>query len=109
MQPLNNLAGHAVSIFLFRFDISGTGISFVVNEQITADMYPDVDARLQPLVAACSETLLRYRHLSVDGAIMDGTILTSGEGEVMLRPGLGRHFPEEEKQHLFQDAQSIAS
>ena len=71
-------------------------------------MYPDVDAQLKPLAHACCETLLRYKHLSVSTIIMDGNILDTGEFEVMLSKGLGRHFAEEEKQQLFQDAKSIA-
>src|SRR5687768_15507102 len=71
-------------------------------------MYPDVDEQLKPLVHACCETLLRYRHLSVSDTIMDGTILDTGEFEVMLSKGLGRHFADEEKQQLFQDAKNIA-
>jgi hypothetical protein len=39
---------------------------------------------------------------------MDGNILDTGEFEVMLSKGLGRHFVEDEKQQLFQDAKSIA-
>ena len=47
MYPLKNLAGNDVSIFLFRFDLSGDGIAFVLNEAIAADMYADVEERLQ--------------------------------------------------------------
>jgi len=39
---------------------------------------------------------------------MDGNILEDGCFEVMLSKGLGRHFAEQEKQHLFQDAKNIA-
>jgi len=39
---------------------------------------------------------------------MDGNILATGEFEVMLSKGLGRHFADEEKQQLFQDAKTIA-
>jgi hypothetical protein len=39
---------------------------------------------------------------------MDGNILDTGEFEVMLSRGLGRYFPVEEKQQLFQDAKKIA-
>jgi hypothetical protein len=80
----------------------------VLNEGIAADMYPDVDEKLKPLVHACGETLLRYARLSVSDAMMDGTILGTGEFEVMLSKGLGRHFADEEKQRLFQDAKHIA-
>src|SRR5262249_40918042 len=108
MNHLKNLAGNAVSIFLFRFELSGNGINFVLNEAIAADMYQDVDEKLKPLAHACCETLLRYRHLSVSSTIMDGNILETGEYEVMLSKGLGRYFAEEEKQQLFQDAKNIA-
>jgi hypothetical protein len=97
-----------VSIFLFRFELRGNGIDFVVNQAIAADMYHDIDEQLKALAHVCCETLLRYRHLSVSNTIMDGNILDTGEFEVMLSKGLGRHFAEEEKQQLFQDAKSIA-
>jgi hypothetical protein len=83
-------------------------IHFVLNQAIAADMYQDVDEKLKPLAHACCETLLRYRHLSVSNTIMDGNILATGEFEVMLSKGLGRHFADEEKQQLFQDAKTIA-
>jgi hypothetical protein len=108
MNHLKNLAGNAVSIFLFRFELSGNGIDFVLNEAIAADMYPKVDEKLKPLAHACCETLLRYKHLSVSNTIMDGNILATGEFEVMLSKGLGRHFADDEKQQLFQDAKNIA-
>jgi hypothetical protein len=101
MNNLKNLAGNDVSIFLFRFEIIGNGISFVLNQEIAMDMYHDVDEKLKPLAHVCCETLARYRHLSVSDTIMDGNILDTGEFEVMLSRGLGRHFPEDEKQQLF--------
>jgi hypothetical protein len=108
MNHLKDLAGNAVSIFLFRFELRGNGIDFVVNQAIAADMYHDVDEKLQPLAHACCETLLRYRHLSVSHTIMDGNILDTGAFEVMLSKGLGKHFAADEKQQLFQDAKIIA-
>ena len=87
MNHLKNVAGDAVSIFLFRFELSGNGINFVLNEAIAADMYPDVDEKLKPLAHACCETLLRYKHLSVSNIIMDGNILDTGAFEVMLSKG----------------------
>jgi hypothetical protein len=105
---LKNLAGNDVSIFLFRFELKGYGLDFVLNESIAEDMYPDVDERLKPLVYACGETLLRYKHLSISNVIMDGNFLATGEFEVMLSKGLGRYFLEDEKQQLFQDAKNIA-
>ena len=97
-----------MSIFLFRFEILSNGIRFVINEAIGQDMYQDVDEKIKPLAHACCETLARYRHLSVSPTMMDGTLLDSGEFEVMLSKGLGRYFPEDEKQQLFQDAKRIA-
>ena len=108
MHPLKNLAGNDVSIFLFRFDITANGLDFVMNEGIAADMYEDVNGKLMPLVHACCETLSRYKELSVAPTIMDGNILFTGEFEVMLSRGLGKYFPETEKQALFQDAKKIA-
>ena len=105
---MKNLAGNTVSLFLFRFELRGHGIDFVVNQAIAADMYPEVDEQLKPLAHACCETLVRYKHLSVTPTIMDGNLLATGEFEVMLSRGLGKYFADEEKQQLFQDANSIA-
>jgi hypothetical protein len=105
---MHNIAGNEVSIFLFRFELRGAGIDFVLNESISEDMYPDVNVKLKPLVHACCETLLRYKNLSVSRTIMDGNFLATGGFEVMLSKGLGRHFAPEEKERLFQDAKHIA-
>jgi hypothetical protein len=102
------MAGNDVSIFLFHFELRGDGMDFVLNEAIAGDMYPDVDEKLRPLVHACSETLLRYKHLSVSDIIMDGNFLVEGGFEVMLSKGLGHHFLQGEKDRLFQDAKHIA-
>ena len=106
---MKNIAGNDVTIFLFRFELRGSnGIDFVLNEAIAEDMYPDIDEKMKPLVHACCETLMRYRHLSVGNTIMDGNFLVTGEFEVMLSKGLGRHFAHAEKERLFQDAKSIS-
>jgi hypothetical protein len=105
---LKNIAGKDVSIFLFRFELRGSGIDFVLNETIAGDMYQDVAEKLRPLVHACCETLLRYKSLSVSNIIMDGNFLAGGGFEVMLSKGLGRHFPQGEKDRLFQDAKNIS-
>jgi hypothetical protein len=105
---LKNIAGNDVSIFLFRFEVLGRGIDFILNEAIAEDIYQDVDDQLKPLVHACCETLLRYKHLSVSNTIMDGNFLTTGEFEVMLSKGLGKHFAYDEKRQLFQDAKKIS-
>jgi hypothetical protein len=108
MNNLKNLAGNDVAIFLFRFEIHGNAISFVVNQEIFMGMYEDLDEKIKPLAHACCETLSRYRHLSVSDTIMDGNFLDTGEFEVMLSHVLGKYFPEDEKQQLFQDAKRIA-
>jgi hypothetical protein len=41
MDHVKNLAGNAVSIFLFRFELHDNGIDFVLNQAIAADMYHD--------------------------------------------------------------------
>ena len=105
---MKNIAGNEVSIFLYRFELRGNSIDFVLNESIAEDMYPEIDEKMKPLVHACCETLLRYRHLSVSNTIMDGNFLVTGEFEVMLSKGLGQYFAHDEKQRLFQDAKSIA-
>ena len=105
---MKNIAGNEVSIFLYRFELRGNAIDFVLNEAIAEDMYPDIDEKMKPLVHACCETLLRYRHLSVSNTIMDGNFLVTGEFEVMLSKGLGQYFAHAEKQRLFQDAKHIA-
>lgn len=105
---MKNIAGNEVSIFLFRFELRGNGIDFVLNEAIAADMYQDIDEKIKPLAHACCEKLLRYRYLSVSNIIMDGNFLTTGEFEVMLSKGLGRHFAHYEKERLFHDAKNIS-
>ena len=84
---MKNIAGNDVSIFLFRFELRGKGIDFILNEAIAEDMYQYIDEKLKRLVHACCETLLRYKHLSVSNTIMDGNILATGEFEVMLSMG----------------------
>lgn len=108
-STMKNLAGHPVSIFLFRFDITHNGISFVVNEAIAEDMYDDIDQKIKPLAHACCLTLSRYKDRSIGNTIMDGNILTDDCFEVMLSTGLGKYFIEVEKQKLFDDAHAIAN
>jgi len=105
---LKNIAGNDVSIFLYRFELRGNGIDFVLNQAIAEDMYPDIDEKMKPLVHACCETLSRYKRFSAGNTIMDGNFLVTGEFEVMLSKGLGRHFAQDEKERLFQDAKNIA-
>jgi hypothetical protein len=107
---MKNLGGNNVSIFLFRFELRNNAISFVLNESIAEDMYPEIDEQIQPLFQACGETLMRYKKLCCgETIIMDGNILVDGCFEVMLSKGLGKHFAEREKQNLFNDANEIAN
>ncbi len=108
VSDMKNLAGNPVSIFLFRFEIISSGITFVVNESIAEDMYDNIDKEIIPLAHACCQTLLRYKDRSIGNTIMDGNILTDGCFEVMLSKGLGKYFIEYEKQKLFDDAHCIA-
>ena len=105
---MKNLAGNNVAIFLYRFVLRQNAISFVLNEAIAEDMYPDIEKQMQPIVHACSETLLRHKALCNGETIMDGNILTDNCFEVQLSPGLGVHFADKDKQNLFNDAHEIA-
>jgi len=105
---MKNIAGNEVSIFLFRFELRINGIDFILNEEIAADMYQDINEKLKPIVHICCETLLQYRHFSESNIIMDGNFLVTGEFEVMLSKGLGQYFSVDEKQRLFQDAKIIS-
>lgn len=105
---MKNCAGNNVSIFLFQFVLQKNAVSFVLNESIAEDMYQDIEEQMQPLVHACGETLMRYRHLCNESVIMDGNIIEEGCFEVMLSKGLGKHFAEKEKQNLFNDANEIS-
>ncbi|CAA9889619.1 conserved hypothetical protein [Candidatus Methylobacter favarea] len=71
-------------LFLYRFELRGNGIDFVLNEVIAEDMYPDIDEKMKPLVHACCETLLRYRQLSVSNTIMDGNFLVIMDGNFLV-------------------------
>lgn len=108
MIIMKNLAGHDVSIFLFRFEPLKGGIDFVLNEDIAKDLYPETGLQLQPLIQACGETLIRYKGICNGKIIMDGNVLLDGCFEVMLSPGLGKYFAEREKQNIFNDAHKIA-
>ncbi len=46
---MKNIAGNEVSIFLYRFELRGNSIDFVLNESIAEDMYPEIDEKMKPL------------------------------------------------------------
>lgn len=105
---MKNIGGNEISIFLFRFEKHVSGIDFVLNEAIANDMQPDINEILTLLIESCCFTLLRYKHLAVGNVIMDGSILLTGQFEVMLCKGLGSLIPYDEKTQLFQNAKQIA-
>ena len=105
---MQNIAGHEALCFLFRFILKENAIDYVESEPIAEDMYPDIADRIFPLAKACAKTLSHYRHLCETNTIFDGYILSDGQLEVMLSPGLGIKIPDSEKQILFDNGCSIA-
>lgn len=77
-------------IFLYRFDLKENGIDFVLNEQIAADMLPQYDVLLRPLVTLLAETLQLYRLLSKEPTLLTSNMRENGEIEVMLNQELGQ-------------------
>ncbi|CCW05080.1 MULTISPECIES: hypothetical protein [Bacillus] len=77
-------------IFLYRFDVKENHIHFVLNEQIAADMLPQYDVLLRPLVTSLAETLQLYCSLSKQPTLLTSKIQDSGEIEVMLNQELGQ-------------------
>lgn len=81
--------GRAVyMIFLYRFDVKENGVYFVLNEQIAADMLPQYDVLLRPLVTSLAETLQLYSSLSKQPTLLTSKIQANGELEVMLNQEL---------------------
>ncbi|AUB67133.1 hypothetical protein CSW12_30225 (plasmid) [Bacillus cereus] len=77
-------------IFLYRFDVKENHIHFVLNEQIAADMLPQYDVLLKPLVTFLAETLQLYCSLSEQPTLLTSKIQDSGEIEVMSNQELGQ-------------------
>ncbi|WP_176548375.1 hypothetical protein [Bacillus toyonensis] len=77
-------------IFLYRFDVKENGIHFVLNEQIVADMLPQYDVLLRPLVTSLAETLQLYCSMSKKSTLLTSNIRDNGEIEVMLSQELGQ-------------------
>jgi hypothetical protein len=96
-------------IFLFRFDVVGNGIDFVLNETIAEDMEPDLEEMLRTLVMPACDLLLMYKHHSKSNPIFKGWIHDSGELEVKLSPELGQYIEEDTKQLLFENGKLIAT
>lgn len=105
---MQNIAGHEANVFLFRFVLKASAIDYVESEAIAEDMYPDIATQILPLARKCAMTLSRYRHLCETETIFDAYILSDGELEVMLSPGLGIEIPIAEKQELFDNGHDIS-
>ncbi|MGR5966648.1 hypothetical protein ACT7DB_31020 [Bacillus cereus] len=58
-------------------------MNFVLNEQIAADMLPQYDVLLRPLVTSLAETLQLYCSLSKQPTLLTSKIQDSGEIEVL--------------------------
>ncbi|MCQ6307190.1 hypothetical protein [Bacillus cereus] len=96
-------------IFLYRFDVKENAIHFVLHEQIAADMLPQYDVLLRPLVTSLADTLQLYRSLNKHPTILTGKILDNGQLEVMLSEGLGQYIDVYTKdQIIFEDGKRIA-
>lgn len=96
-------------IFLYRFDVKENGMDFVLNEQIAADMLPQYDDILLPVVTSLAETLQLYRSFSQHPAILTGKILDNNQLEVMLSKGLGAFIdPYTKNQLIFENGKRIA-
>ncbi|OUC03358.1 hypothetical protein BK784_04000 [Bacillus thuringiensis serovar medellin] len=70
-------------IFLYRFDLKENGIDFVLNEQIAADILPQYDVLLRPLVT-----------------LLTSNMRENGEIEVMLNQELGQCIDGDTKKHM---------
>lgn len=101
--------GAVKMIFLYRFDLKGNGIDFVLNEKIAADMLPYYEEMLRPLVASLAENLSFYRAFSKHPTILTGKILDNNELEIMLSEGLGQYIDVYTKnQIIFESGKLIA-
>lgn len=95
-------------IFLFRFDVENDGISFIPNEGIARDMYPDMEEMLRQLADSTCKVLEHYKIYSKNNPIMRGQILCNGQFEVNLSPGLGQYIDPYTKKILFENVKLIS-
>ncbi|MEK4677469.1 MULTISPECIES: hypothetical protein [Bacillus] len=87
-------------IFLYRFDAKENGIHFILNEQIAADMLPQYDVLLRPLVTSLAKTLQLYYLQSQHATLLMSNIRDNGEIEVMLSQELGQCIDGYTKDHM---------
>lgn len=96
-------------IFLYRFDIKGNGLDFVLNEAIAEDMYDDVHERLIPHVEAAGNLLNFYKRKSISNTVMHMVIHDDNHLEVKLSTGLGQHIDFITKQVIFDHAEKMGN
>jgi hypothetical protein len=96
-------------IFLYQLNVVGNGITFVLNEQIAADMYPDLEEKVRPLVVATCDELQNYKAHSKGKPILKTIVQDDGALSVDLSPGLGKYIDEYIKNEvIFKNAKLIA-
>lgn len=78
-----------------------------MNEQLAADMEPDLEEMLRTLVMPACDLLLMYNHHSTENPIFRGWMHDSGELEVKLSTGLGRYIEKKIKQLLSENKKLI--
>jgi hypothetical protein len=96
-------------IFLFQLDVMGSGINFALNEQIAADMYPDLEAKMRPIVVETCDVLQKYKQHSKGNPILKVVVQDNGALSADLSPGLGKYIDEHTKHEvIFENAKMIA-
>jgi len=99
-------------VFLFRFDIKGNGLEFILNDRIALDftngLNQDLKVKMQPLITNIGNLLMPFRSLSVSPTIITYELLDTKEEEVMLSKGLGIHIPLYIKNEIFRLSRQLA-
>lgn len=96
-------------IFLFQLDVMGSGINFVLNEQIARDMYPDLEEKMRPIVVKTCDVLQNYKEHSQSNPILKMVVQDDGALSADLSPGLGQYIDEHTKHEvIFKNAKMIA-
>ncbi|OLR25796.1 hypothetical protein [Bacillus cereus] len=87
-------------IFLYRFDAKENSVHFFLNEQIAADMLPQYDVLLRPLVTSLAETLQLYYSRSQHATLLKSNIQENGKIEVILSQELAQCIDGYTKDHI---------
>ncbi|WP_028777303.1 hypothetical protein [Shimazuella kribbensis] len=95
-------------IFLFQSDVTGSGINFVLNEQIARDMYPDLVEKMRPIIVETCDVLQNYKQHSKGNPILEVVIQDNEDVTVDLSPGLGKFIDEHTRRAIFENAKQIA-